>query len=223
MKRFPLVPRALLLLASLTACAGDEQLGPLGVEETLDPGETLLDKDCDPLVPTQCGFPFPSNVWLADDEATATKKRVAFGAGTLPKSKSSSTSIDPAQWSDSDGFSTGQAPMTHLPGATVTGLPTQDSIDLSLSDDSPTVLIEAETGKRVPHFAELDMSADTDDDRAFMIRPVVRLKDATRYIVAIRRVVDADGRRLQPTPVFKALRDGEWLDSEPSVGRRREL
>jgi len=223
MKRFPLVPRALLLLASLTACAGDEQLGPLGVEETLDPGETLLDKDCDPLVPTQCGFPFPSNVWLADDEATATKKRVAFGAGTLPKSKSSSTSIDAAQWSDSDGFSTGQAPMTHLPGATVTGLPTQDSIDLSLSDDSPTVLIEAETGKRVPHFAELDMSADTDDDRAFMIRPVVRLKDATRYIVAIRRVVDAEGRRLQPTPVFKALRDGERLDSEPSVGRRREL
>ena len=225
MKRFAPVLRALLIasLASLAACGGDEQLAPLGDEETLDPGETLLDKDCDPLVPTQCGYPFPSNVWLADDETTVTKKRVAFGAGTLPRSKSSTTAIDPSQWSDSDGFSTGQAPMTHLPGATVAGLPTQDSIDLSLTDASPTVLIDAETGERVPHFAELDMSADADDDRAFMIRPVVRLKDATRYIVAIRRVLDADGRPLRPTPVFKALRDGERLDSEPSVGRRREL
>jgi len=225
MKRLPLLARVLLIasFASLAACADDEDLRPLGVEETLDPGEALLDKDCDPLVPTQCGFPFPSNVWLADDPTAVTKKRVAFGAGTLPRPKSSSAPMDPAQWSDSDGFSSGQAPMTHLPGATVAGLPTQDTIDLSLTDDSPTVLIEADTGARVPHFAELDMSADADEDRAFMIRPVVRLKDATRYIVAIRRVVDATGRRLPPAPAFKALRDGERLDSEPSVGRRREL
>jgi hypothetical protein len=225
MKRLALVARAIWIasLASLAACAGDEGLSPLGVEETLDPGEALLDKDCDPLVPTQCGFPFPSNAWLADDEATVTKKRVAFGAGTLPRPKSSTTPIDASRWSDSDGFSSGQAPMTHLPGATVAGLPTQDSIELSLTDASPTVLIEAETGQRVPHFAELDMSADSDEDRAFMIRPVVRLKDATRYIVAIRRVVDAAGRPIRPTPAFKALRDGERLDSEPSVGRRREL
>lgn len=224
MKPFSAFARAaaLVSLACLAACARDEAIAPLGVEEALDPGEAMLDKDCDPLVPTQCGFPFPSDVWLADDPSSVTKKRVAFGAGTLPKPKSSSASMDPSQWSDSDGFSTGQAPMTHLPGATVTGLPTQDTIDLSLTDASPTVLIEAETGKRVPHFAELDMAADADEDRAFMIRPVVRLKDATRYIVAIRRVVDANGKRLSPTPAFKALRDGERLDTEPSVGRRRE-
>ncbi|NUQ74467.1 MAG: hypothetical protein HUU21_13000 [Polyangiaceae bacterium] len=224
MKQFALISRALIIasLTSLAACAGDEDLDPIGAEETLEPGETLLDKDCDPLVPTQCGFPFPSNAWLVDDSTTVTKKRVAFGAETLPKSKSS-IMPDPSLWGDSDGFSTGQAPMTHMPGATVAGLPTQDTIDLSLTDASPTVLIEAETGDWVPHFAELDMSSDADEDRALMIRPVIRLKDATRYIVAVRRIVDAEGRPLKPTPVFKALRDGERLDSEPSVGRRRAL
>jgi hypothetical protein len=225
MNRPAFVARAALLaaLATASACSSAPAEENLGPEETLDPGETLLSGDCDPLVPTQCGFPFPSNVWLADDPSTVTKKRVAFSAGTLPKPKTSSKSTDPAAWSDIDGFSTGQAPMTHLPGATVDGLPTQDTIDLSLTDESPTVLIEAETGERVPHFAEIDMSAFNDDDRAFMIRPVVRLKDATRYIVAIRRVKGADGRALAPAPVFQALRDGSRLDKEPSVGRRRAL
>jgi hypothetical protein len=226
-KRSKILGPALLaaLAAALPSCssgsAGPQE--PLGPEETLDPGEALLDKDCDPLVPTQCGFPFPSNVWLADDPSTVTKKHVAFGAGTLPKPKVSSESTNPAAWADLDGFSTGQAPLTHFPGATIDGLPTQDNIELSLTDDSPTVLIEAETGERVPHFAELDMTAFDDEDRAFMIRPVVRLKDATRYIVAIRRVKGADGKPVALSPAFAALRDGTRLDSEPSVGRRRAL
>lgn len=196
---------------------------PLGPEETLELGENLLDKDCDPLVPTQCGFPFPSNVWLTDDPNTVTKKRVSFGAETLPKAKPTGKYTDPKSFSDFDGFSAGQAPMTHFPGATVQGLPTQDNIELSMTDESPTILIDAETKERIPHFAELDMSTEADDDRTFMIRPAVRLKDATRYIVAIRNVVGADGKKLAPSPAFQALRNGTRLDSEPSVGRRRGL
>ena len=41
---------------------------------------SLLEGDCDPMVPSECGFPFPSNVWLVDDPTTKTGKRVAFGA-----------------------------------------------------------------------------------------------------------------------------------------------
>ena len=108
--------------------------------------------------------------------------------------------IDPSLVADSDGFSPGQTILTHLPGATITGLPTQDTIALSVTTKSPTILLNAETGELVPHFAELDEEFATDDDsaRAFMIRPVVRLADATRYIVAIRHVVDANGHRARP-------------------------
>jgi hypothetical protein len=111
--------------------------------------------------------------------------------------------------------------LAHFPNAKTTGLPTQDTLESSLAASSPTVLIEADTGKRVPHWAEIDRSGFHDEERAFMIRPVVRLKDATRYIVAIRRVEDDTGL-VKPSPAFAALRDGTPSD-EISVERRRAL
>ena len=193
---------------------------------TVEPEGTprLLGADCDSLVPTQCGYPFPSNVWLADDATTVTKKRVAFGPTTLPVVSGTGKNVDPSTFADSDGFSAGSNILTHLPGATVDGVPSQDTIESSLAADSPTIVIDAETGERVPHFAELDWSVQTeaDEDRSFMIRPVVRLKDATRYIVAIRNVKDAQGAAITPTSAFLSLRDGtETCDT--SVLRRREL
>jgi hypothetical protein len=63
---------------------------------------------------------------------------------------------------------------------------------------------------------------EADEERTFMIRPVVRLKDATRYIVAIRHVVDKDGKEIAPSPTFETLRDG--ADScDAAVVRRRAL
>jgi len=218
-----------LALAGTAGCS-DEDLSPLPVAATSSGAGgggggggsgPLLDGDCDPIVPSQCGFPFPSNVYLTDDAATKTGKHVAFGATTLPKFSGKDT--DPTIWARNDGFSAGQAPLTDLPGATVDGLPTQDSIDLSLTKDSPTVLLDAESGELVPHFAELDVSATSKaTDRAFMIRPVVRPKDGTRYIVAIRHVVDDAGKPIPPSPAFQALRDGTPSD-EVSVDRRRAL
>jgi hypothetical protein len=185
-------------------------------------GRLLDDKDCDPLVPSHCGFPFPSNVYLEDDAKTKTGKHVAFRKNMMPVAAGIGH-LNPTTWNDSDGFSAAQAPVTDLPGATVTGLPTQDTIEASIAKDSPTILLDTSTGELVPHFAELDVSnASSATDRAFMIRPVVRLKDATRYIVAVRHVVDKDGKALAPTPVFQALRDDGKSD-EASVASRRAL
>lgn len=194
-------------------------MGGMGGDGATGPG-IFLTGDCDPLVPSHCGMPFPSNVYLEADPSAVTGARVVFGLTTLPKLNGDP--IDPAIWSGSDGFSSGQAPMTHMPGATVTGLPTQDSIDLSISLDSPTILLDTSTGELVPHFSELDVSGRDPEDRALMIRPVVRLKDATRYVVAIRSVVDGAGAVLAPSPVFQALRDGTPHD-DASVERRRGL
>jgi hypothetical protein len=192
-----------------------------GSGDAIDSGP-WLDGDCDPIAPSRCGLPFPSNVYLADDPNTPTGKAVHFGKTTLPVTEKGSQ-LDPAPWFDSDGFSSGQAPFTHLLGATIIGFPSQDNIDFSLSENSPTVLLDAESGERVPHFAELDVSAGTTEEtHALMLRPVVRLKDATRYIVAIRRVQGEDGEALEPSEAFKALRD-DLPSSEYSVKRRRTL
>ncbi len=185
-------------------------------------GGSAEDPMCDPLVPSFCGFPFPSNYYLAADSTKKTGHKVAFKKGSLPTRAGSGT-LDVTTYELSDGFSPGQAPMTDLPGATVTGLPTQDTIEASLAADSPTILINADTGERVPHFAEIDESdAASDGDRAFMIRPVVRLADATRYIVAIRKVVDKDGKLIAPSDAFVALRDKK-ASKAPGVESRRDL
>jgi len=137
---------------------------------------------------------------------------------------STGLNIDPSTWADSDGFSPGQTILTHLPLATTADLPTQDTIELSITKESPTILLDAATGELVPHFSEIDRSVPTepDEERAFMIRSVVRLKDATRYIVAIRHVKDAEGKDIASTPTFSALRDNTET-CEVAVTARRAL
>jgi hypothetical protein len=183
----------------------------------------LLAAECDPLVPTQCGYPFPSNVWLVNDATTPTGKHVAMPSRAMPYSNTVGN-LDPAFVADSDGFSPGQTIVTHLPNASTTGLPTQDTLATSVTTASPTILLNADTGELVPHFAEIDVEVANEEpsDRAFLIHPVVRLGDATRYIVAIRHVVDANGDPIAPTPVFQALRDGT-PSCDPSVALRRSL
>jgi hypothetical protein len=222
------------LAATLASCGDDNQAGTSTTTTTSSSssgaggsggsgggtGGPLLDGDCDPLVPSHCGYPFPSNVYLLDDAATVTGKHVEFGPTTIVAK--SGSYVPPDVFRLSDGFSASAAPMTHMPGATVAGLATPDDIDRSLLPDSPTVLIEAETGTRIPHFAELDMSNSDDANRALMIRPVVHLKDSTRYIVAIRNVKDAANTSLPPSEVFQALRD-DLPHADVSVERRRAL
>lgn len=220
----------LLAAALLAGCDGgpsETGTGGAGGSTTTTTSDTTdegVPDECDPLVPSACVLPFPSNRYLTDDAATPTKKHVLFPEGALPVPGAGKVVIKPDGFTQLDGFSPGLAPFTHLPGATVTGLPDPNSIEKSLEADCPTVIIDAETGERVPHFDELDMlvAPGYEDRRVFWVRPVVRLKDATRYIVAIRHVVGEDGKDLAPSLAFQALRDGTAY-KHPSIDARRDL
>jgi hypothetical protein len=186
--------------------------------------------DCDVLSPDFCGFPFPSNYYLEDDPTgkNPSGKRVAFGPTTLPLFRAGTDKarqLAPEPYHDLDGFSPGQGPLYFLRGATVTGLPSSDRIEDSLKTTSPTILLDAETGELVPHFTELDMSDKDPDTRAeesaLILRPVVRLKDRRRYIVAFRNIVDAAGKPIEPVPAFRALRDSIATD-QAAIESRRE-
>ncbi|MDG1480356.1 MAG: hypothetical protein P8R54_12235, partial [Myxococcota bacterium] len=80
------------------------------------------------------------------------------------------------------------------------------------ADDSPILIIDADTGERIPHFAELDMSQDDDTQRMLMIYPATALDYGTRYLVAIRGLTDTAGSPIDPSDAFKALRDGSATD-----------
>ena len=204
-----LLPIVSLVLVALS-CNGS---APSSVSPEPTGGLPLLGADCDPIAPAHCGLPFPSNVWLVDGKVT-------FGATTLPALRGKRP--DPTLWQDHDGFSPGQAALVVLPRAVAAGLPNPDTIASSLSPDAPSILMDAETGERIPHFVDVDSGAHEDQDRALILHPAVRLRDAARYIVAYRHVKDADGNEIAPSPVFRALRDGA-SHPDPSVHRRRAL
>jgi len=175
---------------------------------------------CDPVVPTKCGYPFPSNVFTVDAPETPTGRRVRIDDATLPAAANGVKSSG-APWSKADGFSASATLLTHLPGAIGTGLPTVDHPETSLAADAPTVVLDTVTGQRIPHFSEIDRSEGDPEQRSFLIHPVVPLVDGRRYIVAIRNVKTETGE-VAPSPAFKALRDLEAFD-EPSVDARRPL
>ncbi len=204
-----------------TASASDSDQGISTDTEVVPPkpdgGLPLLGGDCDPMVPGHCALPFPSDVFLVDDPTgrNASGKSVRFGQTTLPKPLSAAAACPPELFFDHDGFSPSQAAMTNLPGATVQGCATPHTIERSLEASSPTVLIDAETGARVPHWVDHQKAAQIDgeaDRSLILIRPAVLLKTGTRYIVAIRGLVDEVGVPIAPSPVFRALRDGGALD-----------
>lgn len=171
--------------------------------------------DCDPLVPEFCSFPFPSNVYTVEDSSTPTGRRISFGSNFM-------LGNDPAPWNLSDGFSAGSPIITVLPGIAIDQFGGPQNIEESLSPDSPSLLLDAETGELVPHFAEIDMRAPTAEQRSTMIRPVVRLRDDARYIVAFRDLRNEDGDLIEASPGFAALRDGTDSDEE-SIEARRAL
>src|SRR5690349_8220867 len=105
--------------SSAEASSSSSSSSGAGGSGTGGSGGALLDTDCDPLVPTKCGYPFPSNVYLTDDPKTVTGKHVAFGKYTLPFIKGIGNT-NPDVFAISDGFSPGAAALTELPGATVT-------------------------------------------------------------------------------------------------------
>ena len=173
--------------------------------------------DCDPLVPEICGFPFPSDAYTIEDETSPTGLRVRFGPGLMRGSSA-------AAWDKSDGFSTGNALMTYFDGGAGFGetpVGAVGHIDDGLGADSAIVVIEADTGDRVPYYADFDPLGKPTHQSLLLIRPIVRLKDATRYIVGVRGVRDAGGALVPASPAFAALRDGTPFTDDPSVDARR--
>lgn len=210
-------------LALGVAACGLDDVGDLGPPRPIEDWPLL---SCDDLVEDYCAFPFPSNVYTVKDDSTPTGRRVSLSAETMPVNYYDNATL-PDPWNVLDGFSTGLAPMAHFAGVTLdslaaSGVATPDDIGRSIEPDSPTILLDTETGELVPHWVDLDMTARRDEQRALMLRPAVRLQDAHRYVVAIRGLEDGGGALVEPSETFVSLRDG-LASSDASVEDRREV
>ena len=202
MRLASLVPpssRAAACLAAglgLAACGGNHDLST--------PAE------CNPMGGLACVTPWPSAIYEVDDAASPTGMRLAFAPGALPTS-SRGVQIDVATFNGRSGFSPATQIFTAFPvqvdDANLVG---QNDIASSLTDASPTVIVDMSTGERVPHWAELDANTTDPTDQALYLRPVARLKGGTRYAVAIRTSLKAaDGSALPVPEGMGAILSGE--------------
>ncbi|HEY0483556.1 MAG TPA: hypothetical protein VGD37_38825 [Kofleriaceae bacterium] len=197
------LPRRCALLAVLALAPTCSNVTSLQIEAA-----------CNPLGDGHCMTPWPSSAFEVDDPASPTGRRLAIPDGALP-SNTEGVPADPAGWNLADGFSPA-APivMAWKGGVSPEGLPPLDNLDLSLADDSPTVILDMTAGTRIAHYAELDAQAeDHPDAQALLLRPAARLTGGHRYAVAItRRVRARGGGELAIPPGFAALRDRRNTD-----------
>jgi len=196
---------ALLTLALAAGCPQAEPLPPRG--------------DCNPVDDGACLLPFPSSFFLDEDPASATGWRVAFGPRSLPVNDWGAP-LDPTAWNRRDGFSTLGPLFALLPGASVEGLIGHRDLGAHLDPDARTVILDAQSGARVPHFCELDVAAEDPARRLLVLRPVVPLEHARRYVVGLRGVVDGGGQPVPAPAGFAALRD-RLADDDPDLDRQR--
>jgi hypothetical protein len=181
--------------------------------------------DCDPIDPARCLFPWPNDHFTVRDHSTATGRRVQLDPAAMP-TNAAGTPVNPADYNLADGFSPGSTVITKVPGLDTPGafeetgaVPITD-IGRSFDRRQPVVVINARTGRRHLIWAELDSNASSPATTALLIHPAVNFREGERYIVALRRLRNAEGELLQPSPVFRIYRD-RLRTRSPDVERRR--
>lgn len=180
---------------------------------------------CDPLDPSRCLLPWPNDRFTRRDTTAPTGRRLSLaGAATPVNAAGVRVAVD--AYNRSDGFSPGQAIITHVPGLDSraalrrTGAVPVTDIARSFDRSAPVVVLNARTGQRQPIWAEIDSNASTPQETALIIRPAKNFAEFGRYIVVLRRLEDASGRRLAPSRAFRAYRD-RLLTSRPDIESRR--
>ena len=223
-----LLATALVLMLLLPGCLGGSDPAPIDEEgppppvtfpeDPVDTSEVTAvphTEGCDSLSTIHCMLPFPSDAFLREDPTTETGWRVNYSVSTFP----ASGSVDEVSIPNInllDGMSPSTQIMTAFTQAPVlTDVADQHAIGLSLEDGHPTILLNLDTGERVPHWVELDARADSLQETIVFIRTAGPLDPDTAYGVGM------SGMSLTPTAAFQALLDGNLTDA-PDIERRRD-
>lgn len=180
---------------------------------------------CDFLIEDKCLLPYPSAVFLKPDPSTPTGFRLNYPRDGMPRNMHN-TPINPEEWNTLDGFSPGTMIEALFPQGVdlaASNVPPITNLPRSLETDSPTVIIDAASGAHILHFSELDVQASSTATQMFLMRPGIRLHDATRYIVAIRGLKDPQANPILAPRAFQILRDNLSTPVQAINARRTQF
>lgn len=149
-----------------------------------------------------CFFPFPSDAFLVGE---GDSRAIAFPDESLPAYRNGRLKFDLHE--PIDGYA------THTPIFATLGAPI-DVTQLTFHTDDPTpttqasshtLVLDAETGKAIPHFAELDAGGGATGQEFLQIRLYSPLEANRRYIVAIQGLRTPGGETIARPESFEHL------------------
>lgn len=206
---------AAAVLAACTGPGGDDDREAEGTTSTSAPA-VVADLDvpdadhCDPLDPAHCLLPFPSSRFEFDGGAdTDTRVLLTIPDAAMPANVDG-TRADADAWGGNDGWSPSTPILAAVPGVDLaaSGAAPVTDIGSSLDPDAPIVIVDARTGERWPHWAEMDAATAGTDAPVLTVHPAVALTEGHRFVVGLRNLVDGDGEAIPAGEVFAAYRDG---------------
>ena len=239
--RVGLVAGLVTALAATTAAVTSAQ--PVTQQEASAPSLA-----CDDFDTALCLLPFPNDAFTVADPSTATGRRVALRQDSMPVSHITGQHVNPTAWNRNDGFSPGSPVLTYVPGLDLhqTWGTTEEphssvgpnqlgyydyrdqlaNIDRYRDPDAPIVILDADTGKRLPFWSEIDQHpltagqqsgagaySDITGKQLLILRPAVNFTEGHRYIVALRNMKNAAGDTIPAPATFAAYRDGTATDA----------
>ena len=206
---------AALVGISLLACgnAGDPPIAIADVVTDVDPGPT---SECPPIFGDQCLSVWP---WFGLQKPAATKSGASndLMAKWLPQNNVGKA-MDVSAFNRRDGVSP-VTPIVILPPHTVDPkvLADETKPEGSLASGSATVMVDAATGKRIRHVAELDQNTGDDKRRALLLRSYAPLGYGRVIIVGLtKNLLGKDG---QPMPIAPAFAELVLNAKAPANGR----
>lgn len=204
------IVHVLLSVLLLAACdestmpAPGEDAGATGtLEDNFGVTETRGAEGCDNLL-ADCLWPFPS-------DAYADGTTLNLPSPLLPPRRAT---FEPDAIERMRGFGAATPIVFQLPGAVI-----PDGVEPLVSAPSvdpgyPTVVLDAATGERIPHWVETDYLTPDVDPPLFVIRPAIPLPRGTTIVVGVVGMATPDGEVADAPEAFAALRDetvSEWI------------
>ncbi len=173
-----------------------------------------------------CMVPFPDNYYTVASPTSETGRQINFQTEAMP-ANAYAQHIEAGPYNASNGFSQGSTILVKIPGiesvgdVTAMGGTPISHIGQYTAKNAPVVVIDASTGKRQPIWTEIDSNAKEPSKRLLEIHPAVNFESGHRYIVALRKLKNAAGKKIEAPAAFRYYRD-EVPTKQGRINARRK-